>query len=44
MDRVVQVSAEVILGLLARLEAGGVPEEAPVSLPVLDLPGPLRLP
>lgn len=44
MDRVVEISAEVILALLARLEVGQVPEEARVSLPVLDLPAPVTLP
>lgn len=44
MDRVVELSARVILGLLARLEASEVPQEAQVSLPVLDLPTPVALP
>ncbi|CAM3887570.1 zinc dependent phospholipase C family protein [Deinococcus frigens] len=44
MNRVVDDSARIISELLARLEAGGVPKGAEVSLPGLDLPAPYALP
>lgn len=44
MDRVVEGSARTILTLLARLEAGDLPDSAPVSLRVLDLPPACALP
>ncbi|MFK7602796.1 zinc dependent phospholipase C family protein [Deinococcus sp. SM5_A1] len=44
MNRVVEDSAQIIAALLARLEAGDLPNEAEVSLRILDLPVPYVLP